>query len=790
MQKLLVAIMAIVILAPPLQHACAQFSNVDLEFFESKVRPILVDRCAECHSGDLEQKEGGFSIGSRKSILQGGDSGPAVVPGRPDDSLLIESVRYGGIYEMPPSSKLPLTEIKILERWVALNAPWPEHVDQSEDVVERFDLQKRREEHWAWHSIQRPSIPKVALQDWPQNPIDNFILKRLEDRQMKPSEQAGLRTWFRRVHFDLIGLPPKTDDVERFLLASAENPKVAKSKLVEQLLKSPRFGEHWARHWMDLTRYAETYGHEFDYPIKHAYEYRDYLIRAFNADVPYDQLIREHIAGDLLEVPRLHPEEKFNESVIGTGFWFLGEQTHGPVDVKADEAGRIDNQIDVMCKTFLGLTVACARCHDHKFDAISAKDYYALSGFLQSSRRQIALLDPQKRIADSIKKTDEIIRSLNQRFEEWLADLQAFSGEQWSEILSATDTRSGIDLDSMVRDERLKSLTNPLSILKQINEEEFNSEAIVAAKLFDEKQRADYQRFIDETTLFQDFSQGIPDDWFVSGWAFGESLSSIFDFESDTVIADSTISSGVRGGKYWGGVRSPTFELTHDKILVRCRGMKTQIRLIIDGYEMDIYNPLLFVGCKFDLSSPHESKWVELGADIKNYRGHRAYLEFLDHDGRAIQVDQIRFANQGHPQPIDPPAFVAETIFSSHIEDFHQFCDVAGQAIEKLLNSNEKRYDLERSELLSLLLRHSSMWSLYSKAKAKLKGIHADYGNPKMVVGMADGTPEDEFLFIRGNSKMLGEQVGRRFLSAMTHCAIPEDELQHSSGRVGLAESI
>ena len=215
---------------------------------------------------------------------------------------------------------------------------------------------------------------------------------------MKPSSEADRRTWIRRVYFDIIGLPPSIKEVDDFV---ADESPDAFEKVVDGLLASPHFGERWARHWMDLTRFAETHGHEFDYPIAHAFEYRDYLIRAFNQNVPYDQFIREHIAGDLLPQPRENPKSRFNESVIGTGFWFLGEATHGPVDSRGDEAGRIDNQIDVMSKTFLGLTVACARCHDHKFDAISDEDYYALSGFLQSSRKQLAMLDPEHEIANA-----------------------------------------------------------------------------------------------------------------------------------------------------------------------------------------------------------------------------------------------------------------------------------------------------------------------------------------------------------------------------------------------------
>ena len=179
-------------------------------------------------------------------------------------------------------------------------------------------------------------------------------------------------------------------------------------KVVTQLLQSPRFGEKWARHWMDLVRYAETYGHEFDYPIPQATEYRDYLIRALNADLPYDQFVIEQIAGDLLENPRLHPTERLNESIIGTGFWYLHEATHVPTDVLKNEADIIDNQIDVFGKAFLGLTVACARCHDHKFDAISTADYYAPSAFVQSSCRQLYPLDPGQRIEQAVARMQQI----------------------------------------------------------------------------------------------------------------------------------------------------------------------------------------------------------------------------------------------------------------------------------------------------------------------------------------------------------------------------------------------
>ena len=235
---------------------------------------------------------------------------------------------------------------------------------------------------WIWETPAKPSAPAVQDPAWPSDEIDRFILARLESAGMKPASATSDRSWFRRIHFAVTGLPPAPAATRAFL---ADKTPERRRKAVEMLLASPHYGERWARHWMDLVRYAESRGHESDFGIANAWRYRDYLVRALNTDVPYDQFVREHLAGDLLDPPRLHPETRANESILGTGWPFLGEEVHSPVDIRQDECDRTDNKIDVMTKTFLGLTVACARCHDHMFDAIYQKDYYALSGFVASS---------------------------------------------------------------------------------------------------------------------------------------------------------------------------------------------------------------------------------------------------------------------------------------------------------------------------------------------------------------------------------------------------------------------
>ena len=235
---------------------------------------------------------------------------------------------------------------------------------------------------WIWETPTRPPAPAVKAAAWPGDEIDKFILAALENNAMKPTAPASDRHWFRRINFAITGLPPTPAAMRAFLADGNENRY---RRAVEALLASPHYGERWARHWMDLVRYAESRGHESDFGIANAWRYRDYLVRAFNADVPYNQFVMEHLAGDLIDPPRLHPETRANESVLGTGWPFLGEEVHSPVDIRQDECDRTDNKIDVLSKTFLGLTVACARCHDHMFDAIYQKDYYALSGFVASS---------------------------------------------------------------------------------------------------------------------------------------------------------------------------------------------------------------------------------------------------------------------------------------------------------------------------------------------------------------------------------------------------------------------
>ena len=262
-----------------------------VEFFEKKIRPVLVEHCLKCH-GDLKGKEpkGGLRLDSRATALKGGDNGPAIVPGEPDKSKLVEAIRFQNAdLQMPPKGKLPEALIADLVAWVRAGAVWPGETGAPVTSGGGFDLAKRKQSHWAWQPIKPTPPPPVRDAAWPSTPVDRFILAKLEEKGIRPAAPAERRVWLRRVYFDLIGIPPPPDEVTAYL---ADTSPEAERRVVDRLLKSSHFGERWGRHWLDLVRYAETRGHEFDAVIPNAHQYRDYVIRALNADVPYNRIVQ------------------------------------------------------------------------------------------------------------------------------------------------------------------------------------------------------------------------------------------------------------------------------------------------------------------------------------------------------------------------------------------------------------------------------------------------------------------------------------------------------------------
>jgi len=381
----------------------------DKEFFEKKVRPILAERCWSCHSGQAGESKGSLRLDHIELIQKGGDSGPALVARDVDASLIYQAVSYKG-YEMPPDGRLPQEQVDTIKEWIARGAYWPdEPLPEFKEPQEAFDLEARRQTHWVWSPRAKVAVPTLASDSWTQQFADALVMQKLQEQGLEPSEQAPRSTLVRRVYLDLIGIPPTPQELQEAV--ESTDPQWY-AKLVDSLLANPGFGVRWARHWLDLTRFAQSRGHEFDEDIPSAEPYRDYIVRALNADVPYDHFLIEHLAGDMLPSPRVHPMLGWNESILGTGFWHLGDWVHSPVDTRKDETDRFDNMVDVFSKTFLGMTVACARCHDHKFDAIAQDDYYALYGYLKSSDYRLVRFETDLQHRSIASQRDEKRRLL------------------------------------------------------------------------------------------------------------------------------------------------------------------------------------------------------------------------------------------------------------------------------------------------------------------------------------------------------------------------------------------
>ena len=380
-----------------------------IEFFEKRIRPVLVTNCYACHSGAIKVPMGGLRVDTRESLLRGGARGPAIKPGDPDGSRLIEAISYRQELKMPPSGKLPDEQIADLTSWIRMGAPDPRvETAPSGASKPRINFTEARK-FWAFQPVADPPVPSVKGKDWVRSPIDAFILSKLESAGLEPAPPADKETLIRRVTYDLIGLPPTLQEVKDFV---GDPSPQAFERVVERLLSSPHYGERWARHWLDLVRYAETNGHEFDNDKLDAWRYRDYVIRALNEDVPYNEFVREHVAGDLLASKRLTPDHNSLEAPVGTSFFWFGEVLNSATDSVKSRADEVDNQIDVMGKAFLGLTTACARCHDHKFDPIPTADYYALAGILHSTGIRESVVDSPERTR-KIEELSRQIRDIN-----------------------------------------------------------------------------------------------------------------------------------------------------------------------------------------------------------------------------------------------------------------------------------------------------------------------------------------------------------------------------------------
>ncbi len=622
--------------------ALATARGSDDVFFADKVRPLLEKRCFECHSHGKKIK-GGLALDSRSGWKTGGDSGPALVPGKPDESLLIQSVRYEDKdLKMPPKNRLSAEEIAVLEEWVQRGAPDPRGDSiAAKDAGVDFEAGRK---WWAFQPVHPLPPPPVQQIAWPKSPADHFVLAKLEANGLAPAANADRRTLIRRLKFALLGLPPTPAETQAFI--DDADPH-AGERLVDRYLAAPQFGEHWARHWMDVVHYGETHGSEEDALIPFAWRYRDYLVRAFNTDVPYDRFVREHLAGDLLPDPRWH--EGRNESRIGPAFWRFVDFYHTPVDVKREEAVVIDQQIDTFGKTFQALTISCARCHDHKFDPISDEDFYALYGILRSAPpAMVSLEEPaafirENAALEALKPQAPALLAAHWRrqFDVWPERLRTAAQLVTAQPQPTDPKKKPADqlpsepwqraLASAAWDRAPQLFSALVPLLKAADQpEEFRRLWREAAA------RQKPGPLPSEARVFADFRHGQLGPWRADGPGLPAHPQPAGHFSLATTgssllraIRPAGYSSDLLSDRHSGVLSSPEFTIEHDAIsfLVSGHG-NARLRLVIENFQSD--NVLFAMNPGLDHPA---SRWVTMRMR-EQWRGRRAHIEVITRDDR------------------------------------------------------------------------------------------------------------------------------------------------------------
>ena len=433
MNRIFSPLLLIALLAASSQVAFGQdeLSREELNFFEAKIRPVLIKECYGCHSAKTGATKGGLMVDTKDALLMGGDSGPAITPGDLDESLLWGSINHED-YNMPPGKMLSDKVIEDFKKWIEMGAPDPRvmKVTEIKSEITPEDVAKGRE-FWAFKPPALPSIPKVADETWAETEIDRFVLSKLEQNKLQPAGDADPETVLRRLTYGLVGLPPTPAQITRMNKDFRRDPKAAIEKVVDELLKQQQFGERWGRHWLDVARYGESSGREINVTYAHAWRYRDYVIDSFNADKPYDEFVQEQIAGDLLPISS---DEDWAENLVATGFLAMGPKALAEQNGRQFRLDLIDEQVDVTSRAILGVSVACARCHDHKFDPIPQADYYAMSGIFENTSTHYGTIDTlQNRrpsnlillpIEDPMLKKNKLSRKELQDMKDKLADVQ------------------------------------------------------------------------------------------------------------------------------------------------------------------------------------------------------------------------------------------------------------------------------------------------------------------------------------------------------------------------------
>ena len=622
---------------------CAGFGqDSKTTFFETKIRPVLVQNCYECHSTGSKAIKGGLKLDSKSSTLKGGDGGAVIVPGKPEESPLYLAIKYQSDAEnMPPKGKLADTVISDFKTWITDGAydPRPESEGISNNPgnpnkswQETF---RKRLDWWSFQPLAKIQPPSNHERVY-SNPIDRFLADKMAQKELRMAPQADRETLLRRLYFDLIGLPPTEPEINSFL--NDQSPD-AYEKLVDKLLNSPHYGERTARRWMDLTHYSETVGSEQDALIPYSWAYRDYLIKAFNLDLPYDQLLKEHLAGDLIQPIRRDNATGLAESPVGTSWMRFVEYYHSPVDVKNEEITVIDNQVDTFGKTFLGLTIACARCHDHKFDPIGTDDFYRLYGVFRTARASVHTLADPNRLKPQVMEVVAQQKVLRDEIGKiWNSDLAKLNP------LILSSVQAGKPVDPNLAIFLKTALASPMKVANRFaitqkaiaDKADFKSAWENARKTIQDQGSASWKKSGSKQKLIADFTDPKA---FPSGWTaqtmftpthstagtfrLGTKPEQVVDFIRPSGFYSDSISE-----KLGVSLRPPEFRLAGGTYSVLVSGTSNaRLRLVVDNFQgVDI----LFGGVTPVLNNPRLA-WIKLPVrDI--WKGQQAYLELVTRD--------------------------------------------------------------------------------------------------------------------------------------------------------------
>lgn len=769
-------------------HA-APIPDAQREFFESRIRPILAQECYECHS-EATKAKGGLLLDSRAGWQKGGDSGPVIEPGKPDASLLLRSIRHEiEDLKMPKNgAKLDARILDDFREWIAMGAPDPRDTPPSADEVAKDTdwtaVSARRAQWWSFQPITNPPVPEVK---GIAHPVDRFIRARLAKEGLEPSPPADPRTLVRRLAFNLTGLPPSSVIGNPLSVIGSQHQNTDHrspitetnwTALVDSYLASPAFGERWARHWMDWIRYADTHGSEGDPAIPHAWRYRDYLVRAFNADVPLDQLIVEHFAGDLLETPRINADLKLNESALGPGHLRMVFHGFSPTDALDERVRFTDDQINTVTKAFLGLTVSCARCHDHKFDAISQKDYYALYGIFTNSLPATIAVD-----APGVLETNrEELTSLKKPIREaiaahWIATLPE-NPEGWQILLKSATTRSNTTTAF------LRDLANTAS------------RAGEAARLWKEAAK----RIANEAEKAAAFDRAVKRRWDLSDpdeyttWSrYGEGLAST----EPSLPGDLTLlpAGPVVGRILPSGAHSPLLSTRHRAVLasapfdldaeydlfVRVAGEESSVRYAVQHYPRS--------GTIFPVTNLAGGDWRWVKHDLAYWKGDRLHLELTTGGDAPILVNGAERSWFGLREAVLVPKGAAAPPNGNHEglsvlitsgenapADFASAADRIGTSLRAVIATWGKAGTLTNAQAILLDELVASGWLPNSPDQlpaglvelvSKYRTLEAAIPLPTRAPGVWERPGRDQPLYVRGDHKQPAETVPRRFLEAI-----------------------